>query len=101
MVDDARADIADHGWFRAALSGPATSTPYKVYAVLAPEAGAGLGPWLVAALPIRLPRFLLIATLFGVLRWTLGERFAGRTLAVIYAAAWAAFYGWFFLAHPN
>jgi hypothetical protein len=101
MIEDARQDIEARGWFRAALSGPTTSTPYKVYAVLAPEAGTGLVAWLLGAVPIRLPRFMFVGAAFGLLGWIVRRRFAPRPLAVIYAAAWVAFYGWFFLAHPN
>ena len=40
MVEAASADMTSDGWFVAALKGPLTSTPYKVYAALAPRHGA-------------------------------------------------------------
>lgn len=104
MIPAARADIAAHGWFRAALGGPATSTPYKVYAALAPGAGVGLGELMLMTLPARLPRFFVVALAFAgtgaaLRRWNLG--LAPWAVTLLYAAGWLIFYGWFFASHPN
>jgi len=45
----------------AAIAGAFRGSPYKVWSAAAPHAGIGPGSWLLAAAPIRLPRFLLVA----------------------------------------
>lgn len=101
MVDAARADIEKRGWFWAALSGPRTSTPYKVYAALAPQAGANPVLFALAAVPLRLPRFLFVAVGFGAAGWFLRRKLSPRALLVLYAVGWGLFYLWFFLSHPG
>lgn len=101
MVDAARADMDKRGWFWAALSGPRTSTPFKVYAALAPQAGANPVLFALAAVPIRLPRFVLVAFGFAVVGWILRRKLPPRALLVFYGAGWGLFYLWFFQTHPG
>lgn len=101
MMADARADIAANGWFVAATKGPLTSTPYKVYALLAPQAGAPLAAFAPAALPVRLPRFLFVALCFGLIGHLFRERIDRRILLAAFTAGWLLFYGWFWLTHPG
>lgn len=101
MIADARADIAANGWFVAAVKGPLTSTPYKVYALLAPHAGAHLTAFAPAALPVRLPRFLFVALCFGLIGHLIRARIDRRILLAAFTSGWLLFYGWFWLTHPG
>jgi hypothetical protein len=101
MIAEARADIAAHGWFVAAMKGPLTSTPYKVYALLAPQAGAPLTAFAPAALPVRLPRFLFVALCFSLIGHLFRERVDRRILLAAFTSGWLLFYGWFWLTHPG
>lgn len=95
MIEAARADMAKDGWLLASLKGPLTQTPYKVYAALAPQAGAGLPAFAAAALPVRLPRFLLVAAVFAGIGAAMRGRFGPKTTLAIFTAGWLLFYGWF------
>ncbi len=96
MADAARAAIDAHGWFLATLAGPLSTTPFKLYAILAPHVNAPFALFAAASVIARLPRFLL-ASLGGALlrRW-----FADRALPWL-AAAWVLFYAAFFALMPN
>jgi len=76
--------------------GPATGTPYKIYALEAGHVGYGLAIFLLVSIPARLIRFVLVASLAaGVGR--LLERFCTRrTMLMLHLAGWTVFYGWFF-----
>jgi hypothetical protein len=101
MIEQARADMAREGWLVAALKGPISSTPYKVYAMLAPTSGASLPAWMAAAFPVRLPRFLIVALAFAVARRLAEGRISKRGLTILFLAGWVLFYGWFWAVHPN
>jgi hypothetical protein len=101
MVETARADIRKDGWFVAAMKGPLSSTPYKVYAALAPEAGASLPAFAAAALPVRLPRFLLVAAGWALIGAAARGRISRRVLLAAFTVTWVLFYGWFWTAHPG
>lgn len=101
MVDAARADIEKRGWFRAALSGPRSSTPFKVYAALAPQAGVNPILFALATAPLRLPRFLLVAAGFAVIGMVLRRKLSPCVLFLCYGGGWGLFYLWFFRAHPG
>jgi membrane protein YqaA with SNARE-associated domain len=96
MADAARAAIDAHGWFLATLAGPLSTTPFKLYAILAPHMGAPLALFAAASVIARLPRFLL-ASFGGALlrRW-----FHNRALPWL-AGAWVLFYAVFFALMPN
>lgn len=100
MVEAARADMA-HGWFVASLKGPLTSTPYKVYAALAPSQGASLPAFAAAGVPVRLPRFLGVAVLFALIGAVARRNLSERWVITAFTAGWVLFYGWFWLAHPG
>jgi len=101
MIRDADADMTEEGWFVAALKGPLTSTPYKVYAALAPAHGANLPAFAAAALPVRLPRFLGMAVLMAMIAAALRGRVPERALTAAFTAGCVLFYGWFWFAHPG
>ena len=106
MITQAQADIDANGWFIAAMKGPLTSTPYKVYAMLAPHArleggGAPLAAFAPAALPVRLPRFLLVTAAFALIGGVFRERIDRRILLAAFTSGWLLFYLWFWLVHPG
>ena len=104
-VSDAMIARADRemasGWLGAAMKGPLTSTPYKVYAALAPSHGISLPAWVAAAWPVRLPRFLLVAVGMALIGRLARRRFSTRIGLAGFTLGWVMFYGWFWLSHPG
>jgi len=101
MVEAARADMNDSGWLAAALKGPLTSTPYKVYSVLAAARDVGPLSWAAAAIPVRLPRFLLVAVGFALIGRLTERHLASRARLGGFTLGWVLFYGWFWISHPG
>ncbi|MDP1630182.1 MAG: hypothetical protein Q8L66_02030 [Caulobacter sp.] len=101
MITAAEADIRHHGWLVAALEGPMTSTPYKVYAMLAPAEGVSLPAFVAAAVPVRLPRFLFVALFFAGLRRLATGRIKTPGLWAGFTGGWLAFYVMFWASHPG
>ena len=101
MISRADADMRRSGWFVASMKGPLTSTPYKVYAMLAPRHGAPLEAFAPAALPVRLPRFLLVAAGFALVGHLLRFRIDRRILLAAFTAGWLLFYAVFWLTVPG
>lgn len=80
----------------AVFRGPLTGTPYKIYAVQAPEF-QGRTAFLLATIPARGERFLVVWAAFGVAGAAL-RRYFGRTasqLALRHAAFWILFYAFY------
>ena len=100
MIAAADADMAG-GWFMASLKGPLTSTPYKVYAALAPGHGASLPAFAAAGAPVRLPRFVGVAVVMALIGAALKGRVSDRVVIAAFTLGWVLFYGWFWLAHPG
>ena len=96
MVGAAQQAMNEDGWFPATLAGPLSRTPFKVYAVLAPHAGARLGIFVVATIAARLPRFLLVGLGVVLLRRWLEPRFGIKRLRLAMAVAWVILYAVFF-----
>lgn len=101
MVEAARASMAENGWLLATFAGPVTSTPYKVFAMLAPDAGAPILLFALASMAARLPRFILATAVASLARAWLGKRFSARTLTLLWAGGWILFYVAFFASMPN
>jgi hypothetical protein len=101
MIVNANLAMARDGWLVAAMKGPVTSTPYKVYALLAPSHGASLPAFALAALPVRLPRFLFVAACFALLKRAVEPRFGPKWIASGFAIGWLLFYVWFWASHPG
>lgn len=75
------------------FSGPISGIPYKVYALIAP-AHAGLIPFLMVSIPVRLGRFLAVGGV-GRAAGFLAEksgRFPPEKLVAVHALLWALFY---------
>lgn len=100
MIERAGREMAS-GWLPAAMRGPLTSTPYKVYAVLAPAHGISLPAWMAAAWPVRLPRFLLVVVAMALIGGLVRDRIAPRIGLAGFTLAWVLFYGWFWLSYPG
>lgn len=92
-----RGELAQQGAW-AILFGPLSGTPYKTYAVQAHGAGVGAWAFLLASVPARGLRFMLVALLAGAIaRVALPDLgLAGRSLA--WGGAWIAFYTFYFAA---
>jgi membrane protein YqaA with SNARE-associated domain len=101
MAAHARNTMTEQGWFMASLLGPLTSTPYKLFAILAPQAGAPLPLFMLASVIARLPRFLVVGCGVALIgRWLEPRIGAGRVLWVL-IGAWIAFYAVFFTLVPS
>lgn len=101
MVRSAQAAMGTHAWFIATLLGPLTSTPFKVYAILAPHAGASLPAFALAGVVARLPRFLIVGCGVALIGRALDGRVGARVQTWVLAGAWVAFYAVFFALMPN
>ena len=100
MNAGAQRDITSLGWFSAALLGPLTSTPYKVYAVLAPRFDVNVFFFAVASVLVRLPRFLVVSLVVTFAGRILSRSLSARTRLLVLTAAWVAFYAAFFALMP-
>jgi hypothetical protein len=92
MFTQVRASFQAHG-LGAVFLGPLSGTPYKIYAVEAPQF-VGRAAFLMATIPARGERFLFVWALFGA-GGTLLRRFLGRTalqLAIRHGLFWVVFY---------
>jgi membrane protein YqaA with SNARE-associated domain len=101
MAARARDAMSSQGWFVASLLGPLSSTPYKVFAIFAPQAAAPLPLFMLASVIARLPRFLLVGcgvVLIG--RW-LEPRIGAKRVLWVLIGAWIVFYAVFFALVPS
>jgi hypothetical protein len=95
MFDRVHASYQAHG-MGAVFRGPLTGTPYKIYAVEAPEF-QGRTAFLLATVPARGERFLVVWIVFGVAGTAL-RRYFGRTgsqLALRHGIFWVVFYAFY------
>ncbi len=96
------ADAMRGDWFAATMLGPLSSTPYKVYAVLAPHAGeAPLPAFALASIVARLPRFLVVSVGAALIGRRLSRWLSPRQLLWVLIGAWLLFYAVFFALMPN
>ncbi|PZO53309.1 MAG: hypothetical protein DCF16_07525 [Alphaproteobacteria bacterium] len=91
----------DANWFAATLLGPLSSTPFKLYAILAPHAGVTLPAFAAASIIARLPRFLIVGVGAAFLARQLRRRLNESQLLWLTAGAWILFYATFFALMPN
>lgn len=95
------AAAVDANWFAATLLGPLSSTPFKLYAILAPHAGASVPVFALAGVLARLPRFLAAAIGAALIGRVLAGRISPRVQSWLFVAAWVLFYAVFFARMPN
>src|SRR5262245_38629408 len=88
-------------WFAATLLGTLSFTPFKLYAVLAPQTGVPLPAFAPAAIAARLPRFLAVSIAAALIGRRLEPRVGARTLVRALLGAWLLFYTVFFALMPN
>lgn len=93
--------VARDGWFMATLMGPLSSTPFKLYAVIAPHAGASVAAFALAGFFARLPRFVLAAMGAALAKHWLEPRLGAGRLSWAMAGFWLLFYVIFFIRMPN
>lgn len=100
MAARASEAMADN-WFIATFLGPLSSTPFKLYAILAPHAGASLPAFALAGVIARLPRFLIVSIGVALIGRVLTPRLSPRAQTWLLAGAWLLFYAVFFALMPN
>lgn len=100
MAAHAEAAMADN-WFVATLLGPLSSTPFKLYAILAPHAGASLPAFALASVAARLPRFLIVSVGTALIGRGLRRWLSETQLQWLLIGAWLLFYVVFFARMPN
>ena len=88
-------------WFGATMLGPLSSTPFKVYAITAPQTGVALWAFALASVAARLPRFLIVSIGVALIGRALRPRLSERQLLWVLAGAWLLFYAVFFALMPN
>lgn len=101
MAQGAAHAVAAHGWFWATLLGPLSTTPYKLYAILAPHAGAPLLVFAAASVAARLPRFLVVSAGVALIGGRLAPWLGSRRLPWVLAGCWALFYLIYFSLNPS
>jgi membrane protein YqaA with SNARE-associated domain len=94
-------DAMAPNWFLATLFGPLSSTPFKVYAILAPAVNAPLPAFALAAIAARLPRFLIVSIGVSLIGRFLSRWLSERQLLWVLIGAWLLFYAAFFTLMPN
>lgn len=98
----ARAQAAmEENWFVATLLGPLSSTPFKLYAILAPAAGAPLPAFALASVAARLPRFLIVSIGASLISRGLSRWLSEKQRLWVLIGAWLLFYAVFFTLMPN
>jgi membrane protein YqaA with SNARE-associated domain len=101
MAARARDAMTSQGWFVASLLGPLSSTPYKVFAIFAPQAGAPLPLFMLASVIARLPRFLAVGSGVALIGRWLEPRIGAKRVIWVLAGAWIVFYAVFFALVPS
>ena len=95
MIDGVRVQLADLGVV-ALFIGPLGGIPYKVYAVEAATGGYSILAFLAISIAARLSRFALVTVVAGAISALLQRWFTLRTVTLIHAFFWSAFYCWYF-----
>ncbi|HTO83072.1 MAG TPA: hypothetical protein VMQ73_12595 [Methylomirabilota bacterium] len=100
MIARVGADLQRAGLPAMAI-GAFSGVPYKIYAVMAPGAGIGLGAFLAASVPIRALRFVVVVFIADGLNRLLARRLSARRRIALLLAFWVVFYGGYFALMPN
>jgi membrane protein YqaA with SNARE-associated domain len=100
MAARAEAAMAEN-WFLASMFGPLSNTPFKLYAVLAPHMDVSALAFAAAAIPARLPRFLIVSIGVALIGRGLSRWLSDRQLDWVLAGAWLLFYAAFFALMPG
>jgi membrane protein YqaA with SNARE-associated domain len=100
MIEAARVALERNG-AGAMVTGALTGVPYKVYAIMAPQAGIRLATFLAVSIPARALRFLLVVVLSDTVSRRLAVRLTLRLRGGLLASFWLLFYAVFWAAMPN
>jgi membrane protein YqaA with SNARE-associated domain len=100
MLDHARQALASDGMI-AALIGSFTGVPYKVFAVHAASANISLPVFLLASIPARAVRFVLLAMIVRALARYAVRAWTATRIHYVWASVWIVNYAiyWYFM--PN
>ena len=100
MLDRAQHALASDGMF-AAFIGSFSGTPYKVFAVHAASAGIPLPVFVLASIPVRGVRFVLLAAIArGFARYVV-PGWSAQRLYRVWAVAWVVNYAIYWTIMPN
>ena len=100
MIAGVRDDLARQGAVAVVIGG-VTGVPYKIYAVLAPEAGLSLLPFLLISIPARAIRFVLAVLIADGINRLLARWLPLRQRYAVLGVVWLAFYVFYFAVMPN
>ena len=100
MIARVGTDLAGAG-LPAIAVGAFSGVPYKIYAVMAPGAGIGMGLFLAASVPIRALRFVAVIFIADGLNRLLARRLSARRRLELLATFWLLFYVAYFALMPN
>ena len=81
--------------------GALTGVPYKIYAVMAPQARVPLATFLAISVPARALRFVLVVALSDAISRRLAGRLTLRQRAGLLASIWLLFYAIYWAVMPN
>lgn len=98
MLDRAQRALVSDGMF-AAFIGSFSGVPYKVFAVHAASAGIALPMFVVASIPVRGIRFVVLAALARTFARISG--WSTERLYWVWALAWAVNYAIYWTVMPN
>jgi hypothetical protein len=99
LYDEAARSLAwpRYGW-AVMMEGAFRGVPYKIYAHAAGIDGAYMPSFFLGSILARLPRFLLVGLVAGLIGPYLRRRLGPRTLWLLFGLAWTVFYAWYFAA---
>ena len=100
MLDRARQALASDGMY-AALVGSFKGVPYKVFAIHAASAGIALPEFLLASIPVRAIRFVLLAIVTRGLVIYVVPSWTEQRLRRVWALAWIVNYAIYWTIMPN
>jgi membrane protein YqaA with SNARE-associated domain len=100
MIGQARAAFdRRHVW--AMLDGAFSGVPYKVYAATASSAGIGAPTFLIASIPARAARFIVVVLVAAWIDVRLRSRLDQRQRLTVLALVWIVFYATYFSIVPG
>ncbi|MER0236985.1 hypothetical protein [Fulvimarina sp. MAC8] len=97
LIEATRTRLAEDGYW-AVLSGAVTGVPYKIFAVLAGEAGWSIFAFALISIPIRFCRFALTAALAGLVGRILVAGIGMRWALAALCGFWILLYAYYFNA---
>jgi len=100
MLDHAQQALASDGIF-AAFIGSFSGVPYKVFAVHAASVGITLPVFVLASIPVRGVRFVLLAALARAFARGVVPSWSMRRLHLVWAGAWVVNYAIYWTVMPN